>query len=306
MESPIYNANSLFQQLDLSALKHFFAVATFGGFSKAARATGASQPALSLGLKKLEKTLGVTLIDRSSRARHFSLTQEGLVLLSFCQRLEGSLESMVGVLGSDSPSRRRLRVGAGLSIGLGPLTHGCVLEARSEKPIELELTTDRTHRLLSDVVAGTLDAAVVPDDVLEAGLKFVKIHEGPLVFVVGSAFKKQFVSKGWTHAAAQVPLVTYPRETPLRSVVDKLCMQNHLHFKTLFAANTMDAIKSMVIQGAGGAFVLKSLIRAELAKGDLVEAKPPFKLPSSGISVATRTGEQGDAISKLIRSWIQI
>jgi DNA-binding transcriptional LysR family regulator len=305
MEAPIYNANSLFQQLDLSALKHFFAVATFGGFSKAARATGASQPALSLGLKKLEKTLGARLVDRSSR--QFSLTQEGLVLLSFCQRLEGSLESMVEVLGRDSHSaRRRMRVGAGLSIGLGPLTHGCVNEARSEKPMDLELTTDRTHRLLSEVVAGNLDAAIVPDDVLEAGLKFVRIHEGPLVFVVGSAFKKHFTSKNWERAASEIPLVTYPRETPLRSVVDKLCMQNHIHFKTIFAANSMDAIKSMLIQGAGGAFVLKSLLSAELAKSDLFEAKTPFKLPRSGISIATRAGEHGDAISKIVRSWIQI
>src|SRR5271170_3763124 len=111
----IYNTNSLFQQLDLDLLKHFYAVATFGGFSKASRATGVSQPSLSLGVQRLEKNLGVTLIDRDSR--RLSLTKPGLSLLTFCQRLEGNLESIADALGTKAVSvRRRLRIGTALSI----------------------------------------------------------------------------------------------------------------------------------------------------------------------------------------------
>src|SRR5579885_3601495 len=95
----IYKSDNVFQRLDLSLLRHFFAIATYGGFSKASRATGVSQPALSLGLQKLEKILGSKLIDR--KPGRFSLTDSGKVVHAYCKRLEGTLESMAGELGGD-------------------------------------------------------------------------------------------------------------------------------------------------------------------------------------------------------------
>jgi DNA-binding transcriptional LysR family regulator len=307
MDMPIFNSNSFFQKLDLSALKHFYAIATFGGFSKAARASGISQPALSLGLQKLEKTLGVRLIDRDSK--RFTLTREGFTLLSSCQRIESVLETLVGSLGSSSARvRKRLRIGAALSIGIGPLAKGCAAQARSRDPMELELTTQRTYSMLTGILSGTLDAAIVPDDVYEAGLRFVRIHEDRLVFVVGKAHKKKFEQNKnpWLLAASDLPLLAYPRETPLRSLVDKLCLQNGIRFKSVFSADGLDAIKTLLLEGAGGAFILRTLILPELEDGELIETRPPFALPKSGIALATREGEQGDEISKTVREMIQI
>lgn len=287
----IYNLNSIFHQLDLSSLKHFYAVSTFGGFSKASRATGMSQPALSLGLKKLEKTLGVQLIDRKSR--NFTLTQPGLELLSFCQRLEGTLESMVGNLGIESVSvRKRLRLGTALSIGFMPFLPFCAKEAKSDRPYELELSSKNTYFLLKEVADGSLDAAIVPDDVYEGGLRFTRILEDQIVFVVGKGLLRRKFE--------EMPLVTYPRDTPMRSTVDKLCHQKGLKFKTLFSTNSVDALKLLVENDAGGAFVLKSLVRNELSDGKLNEVKIPFSLPKAGLMVATRDDEQGGAISKIV------
>lgn len=304
MQKPIYQTNGIFQQLDLSALKYFHAIATYGGFSKAARATGASQPALSLGLKKLESALGVTLIDR--RSRQFTLTREGLTLLGFCQRLENSLDSMVAALGSEVVRRRRLKVGTALSIGVGPLIAGCVRAGQEDHPPEIELTSHNTYTLLSELRAGSFDAALVPDDVYEAGLKLTRIKEDRLVFVVGKNYERSFVKNEWITAAAMIPLVTYPRETPMRALVDRVCLQHQLSFKTIISANNMDAVKAMVAGGAGGAFVLKSIIQREITEGALVETKAPFALAKSGIAIATREGEEGDAVLKVLKKWVQI
>ena len=166
----IYRSDNVFQRLDLSLLRHFFAIASFGGFSKASRATGVSQPALSLGLKKLEKILGTQLIDR--RPGNFVLTDSGRVVHDYCRRLEGTLESMVGDLGSGTLSvPRRIRIGTGLSVGFGPLVRACSEASRARTPIELELTAKNTYALLSDVSDGSLDAAIVPDDVYDKRLK---------------------------------------------------------------------------------------------------------------------------------------
>ncbi len=305
MRASIYQTNSLFQDLDLSALKYFHAVATYGGFSKAARATGTSQPALSLGLKKLENTLGVTLIDRTSR--EFSLTKEGLTLLGFCQRLESSLDSMVAALGTQAVRRRRrLKIGTALSIGVGPLIAQSAKWGVDELPPEIELTSQNTYALLSDLLAGNFDAALVPDDVHEAGLKMTRIKEDRVIFVVSRGHAQLFGKHDWLKAAKMIPLVTYPRETPMRALVDRVCLQNGVSFKTIVSSNNMDAVKAMVEGGIGGAFVLKSLIQRELAEKTLVETKTPFSLPKSGIAIATREGEDGNAVLKILQKWVRL
>jgi DNA-binding transcriptional LysR family regulator len=296
----IYKSNSLFHRLDLSLLRHFFAIATFGGFSKASRATGISQPALSLGLKKLEKTLGVTLVDR--KAREFALTQAGLTLLTFCHRLEGNLEAVVSDLeGKLGSIRRRLRIGTALSIGFGPLVEVCSSNSQSKDPYEIELSAQNTYQLLNEIVEGTLDAALVPSDVYDTRLKFSKLYQDDVTFVYGSPLKSYFGHKTWTSDAAKLTLVNYPRETPMRSLVDKICMEDELHFRSILSVNGVDAIKKFVVRGIGGAFVLRSLVQEELRRKELFEAKPPKKLPSIGVAIATLQNEHGDDITQILK-----
>ncbi len=304
MKHSIYNFNSIFQQIDLSALKHFYAVASFGGFSKAARATGQSQPALSLGLQKLEKSLGMKLINRGSRQP--SLTKEGLALLSFCQRMESGLDSLVSSVGSDSlVVRRRLRVGTALSLGFAPLLSGCVDMLRNDDSVELELSTMRTYQLLSDVRDGDLDAALVPDDVYDSGLKFYPVKKDHLIFVVAPSEKAKFKNADWLATVNKMPLITYPRETPMRSFVDKICVQNSIHFRNLVAVNTFDGIVALVKESAGGAFLLRSLVAKDLKLGVLVEAPPGFVLPKSGVALAVRADKQGNQTAKGVLKWLE-
>jgi DNA-binding transcriptional LysR family regulator len=296
----IYKSNSLFHRLDLSLLRHFFAIATFGGFSKASRATGISQPALSLGLKKLEKTLGVSLVDR--KARDFALTQAGLTLLTFCQRLEGNLEAVVSDLDADVGSvRRRLRIGTALSIGFGPLVDVCASNSQSRDPFEIELSAQNTYQLLNEIVEGTLDAALVPGDVYDTRLSFSRLYQDEVIFVYGNLLKKHFTHKEWGAESDQITLVNYPRETPMRSLVDKVCVENKLHFRSVLSVNGIDAIKKFVVRGIGGAFVLRSLVQEELARKELFEAKTTKKLPAIGVAIAALKNEHGEEITQILK-----
>jgi DNA-binding transcriptional LysR family regulator len=255
----IYKENSIFHRLDLSLLRHFFAIATFGGFSKASRATGVSQPALSLGLQKLEKTLGVVLIDRS--AKTFILTQSGLTLLTFCQRLEGTLESVVSDLDARvGDIHRRLRIGTALSIGFSPLIGVCFTNSRAKDPFEIEISAQNTYQLLNELIEGTLDAALVPSDIYDTRLKFSKLFQDEIIFIYGAELRKYFKGTDWSTAIKEISLINYPRETPMRSLVDKLCAEKTLHFRSTVSVNGIDAIKKITERGVGGAFILRSLV----------------------------------------------
>ena len=61
-------------------------------FGRAAEACGVTQPTLSAGLKSLEDTLGVLIVQRSSRFQGF--TPEGERVLGWARRIVGDAKAM--------------------------------------------------------------------------------------------------------------------------------------------------------------------------------------------------------------------
>src|SRR6516225_3628799 len=71
--------------LELRHLRTFVAVAERRSFTSAAGDLHIAQQAVSQQIKALERSLGVTLLRRSSR--HVELTAEGAVFLADCRRV---------------------------------------------------------------------------------------------------------------------------------------------------------------------------------------------------------------------------
>jgi DNA-binding transcriptional LysR family regulator len=76
----------------IDKLEFFIAVAREQSFSRAAEACGVTQPTLSAGIKQLEDTLGVLLVNRSSRFH--GLTAEGDRVLEWAKRIVGDARAM--------------------------------------------------------------------------------------------------------------------------------------------------------------------------------------------------------------------
>ncbi len=75
---------------DLERLRHFVAVVEHRGFRRAATAIHLSQPALTKSIQRLERSFGVELIDRSSRAGR--PTAFGEIVLSGARRVLAGYE----------------------------------------------------------------------------------------------------------------------------------------------------------------------------------------------------------------------
>ncbi len=73
------------RNLDMTALRSFATVADAGGVTKAAGLLNLTQSAVSMQLKRLEESLDVPLLDRSSR--QISVTPQGEQLLSYARRM---------------------------------------------------------------------------------------------------------------------------------------------------------------------------------------------------------------------------
>lgn len=94
----------------------FVRVAELGGFSAAARALNASQPAVSRQVADLEARLGARLLHRSSSG--VALTEDGS---AFLERARAALDAADAALGTAGERRGevagRVRLGAGVAFG---------------------------------------------------------------------------------------------------------------------------------------------------------------------------------------------
>ena len=71
--------------MNLKRLEYFCQLAVLGNFTRAARAVGIAQPALTVAIQKLEQEVGLKLINRADK--NSLLTAEGEVLYKLATQL---------------------------------------------------------------------------------------------------------------------------------------------------------------------------------------------------------------------------
>ncbi len=97
--------------MEITELRYFYNVSRAGSFSKGAKLSYVSPPAISKAIQKLEEDLGVALFVRTTRS--VALTDAGKVLLTHCSNLFQQLEDIRrDVEDSSSAIRGDVRIAA--------------------------------------------------------------------------------------------------------------------------------------------------------------------------------------------------
>jgi DNA-binding transcriptional LysR family regulator len=162
----------------LRQLRAALAVAQFGSFRRAAEAVSLSQPALSLAVSELERALGVSLFDRTSRM--VRPTEVGEAFFSSLGRSLNNLDALVQEVGTIAQSRRGHVVISSIASVAGKLMPAVLIECEKQFPqIELTLRDDVASRVLEVVRYGEADFGVIAklSGALPEELVFEKIVE---------------------------------------------------------------------------------------------------------------------------------
>lgn len=144
-------------KLDIASLQALCAIADHGGVTRAAAVLALSQSAVSHRLKRLEESLGCTLLDRS--AATCSFTREGEKLLAYGRRILALHdEALLGL--ARQPLHGRIRLGmtedaanAGLARILGRFT-------RLHPQVRVHTITGQSLRIGARLEAKELDLGV--------------------------------------------------------------------------------------------------------------------------------------------------
>jgi DNA-binding transcriptional LysR family regulator len=144
----------------LEDLNTFLAVAETGHVGRAAQQLGLTQPALTKGIQRLEKELGIQLFDRTPKG--MQMTSAGEAFFSRAQHVRINLDAAVQEATELALGKMGVvRVGVPLNYAQAPFFSGACAELIRQRPAaRLRVVNGLNDRLLAALRAGDLDICV--------------------------------------------------------------------------------------------------------------------------------------------------
>ena len=139
-------------------LRYFLAVVDAGNFSRAAAQVNVTQPALSVGVAKLETALGAKLFRRNNQRVH--LTEAGARLLAHARAIEAEFNSLEQRVGHEEASRKVLRLGVLATIPTRLVRDVVQANAAAATPDVLEIVEGAERDLLGRLQRRRIDLAL--------------------------------------------------------------------------------------------------------------------------------------------------
>jgi DNA-binding transcriptional LysR family regulator len=262
--------------LDLRRLQVFHAVATRRSFSAAALALSYTQSSVSESVAALERELGVTLLDRSSRP--VRPTPAGEIVLAHAETLLGQAaaieEDVVALAGGDAG---RLRLAGFYTAWSTFLPSAVAAFSRARPNVELELSQLDPPAALRALRAGELDLAVVYRfEPGEPGDRLVSTRLGHDPYAIAVPTRGALARKGRLKAAdlAEEKWVTAPLGSAATTLLQDYCRE-HGGFTPRIEYPIDDVAMAQPLVAAGLAVaMLPSLELARRHPGVAVRALP--------------------------------
>lgn len=288
--------------MNLDYLKTYLEVIRLGSFSQVARKLSLSQPAISFQIQKLERDLGICLIDRSQKT--VTMTEAGKHLLRFAQFVTEERARLVHGL-----DELRQDIAGDLSLAASTIPGEFLLppllgEFRALHPaIGARLTISDSTAVINEVRQGNYQAGFCGIAPGERELDSFKVDEDEIVLIVFPEHPFAEREKVPFIELEGEPLIFREETSGTQKELEFLLSRAGLDIRKLSSnliLGTTQAVVSAVEAGVGIAFVSNLAIKKSLALG-LVKVVPlnELRLRRDFFCVYQR----GSAISRLVREF---
>jgi LysR family transcriptional regulator, hydrogen peroxide-inducible genes activator len=286
----------------LRQLQFLTALRAEGSFVAAADAVGVTQPTLSAGIKDLEAALGAVLVERGRLGA--VLTPAGEEAAERATRALGEVEDMVrAVQAAGEPFSGVFRLGAIPTIAPFLLPRALPLLRKKFSKLRLQMREDLTGRLVDQLRARTLDAAVIALPYEAHGIASAPIAEDEFLFLCPEDHplaKRNDLSP--EHLKSEDVLLLEDGHC-LRDHALAACRLPSSKRSTDVGATSLHTLVQMVGGGMGVTLLPKIAADAGAAAGAHVAVRP-FAQPLVGrsLGVAWRQGGQREEEARLLAS----
>jgi len=248
-------------------------VVDLNGFSAAARALGVPKAAVSRAIADLERTLGVQVLERTTR--RLSLTAAGRVAYPHAKRMveeTDTAQSQIARL--RSPPARPLRVAADPTYGrvlLTPLVPR-FLESFPQVPLEVVMHADGP--------GDSWDVAICTTMRETSGVAERTLGAPPAILCATPTYLQQRGTPARPEELAQHDLLTPEGDgSELRLLLERGAQRAEVRFTPKLAVNDPAVLHAATAAGLGVGLLPEFLCRQGLATGRLVQVLSEWNLP---------------------------
>ena len=274
--------------MTLTELRYIVAVARERHFGRAAEKCFVSQPTLSIGIKKLEDELGVTLFERNSA--DVSVTPVGAAVVAQAQRTleEAAAIKTIAAQGKDQLAAP-LRCGAIYTVGPYLLPQLIPILHKRAPKMPLLLQESFTARLAELLKSGELDVAILSLPFADAGICTQALYDEPFRVLVpadhpwgkkaripaSQLCKETLLLLGAGNCFRDQVLQTCPRTGPRAASSIQQALEG----------SSLETIRQMVASGVGITVLPSTAADSRTAASPLVAVRP-FSAPEPSRRVA--------------------
>jgi DNA-binding transcriptional LysR family regulator len=258
---------------DLRQLKAFEAVARYGGFSKASREVGLTQPTLSTHIKNLEGTLGVRLFDRTGRS--VSLTPAGKLLSGYTGKIIALMEETVQAIESFTGQiRGNIHVDSSTVPGEYLLPRWLTGFHRRYPEVQVTLTVSDSTQVHDRVASGEVPIGVAGSTANHPSLESHLLCGDRIVLAISPELGKRTGTGSQLDPGelAGLPLIRRETGSGTQQAVERALLECGIEVDELNWTATLGSTRAVVegaLAGLGGAFLSASTVAREIAEGNL-------------------------------------
>lgn len=280
--------------MNLNDLAYLVALFEHRNFARAAKACYVSQPTISTQLRKLERHLGVTLVERTRRGVVF--TAAGTAVVDRARRVLADVASLeLEAKKAALPESGPLRLGLFPTLGPYLLPHIIENLHRKFPNIEWLLTEEKTTKLLNQLHEGTLDAAVLAD-VDDADLVKVPLFHEPFMLAVPSGTDAP-IGPVAVDTLTHQKLLLLDDGHCLRDQALSVCALAGAREQDGFRATSLETLRHMVGAGVGMTLLPKLATLPPVPSNNTVSVVPFIDPPGRNVALYFRpSSSQADVL----------
>lgn len=241
-----------FLEMDVRQLSTLVAIADHGTFSAAARALYTVQSNVSNHIARLEKELGVTLVDRA----HGGLTDDGARVVERARRILNEIDDI-----SADMSSRHETVSGQTRIGVIGTTArwlipGFLGELSEQHPdVRVIVQEGATSSLVPNVLTGQLNGAIVHLPVDEPELVIEPLFAEDLLLLAADGHPLADRNTMPLADLHDVPLLLPPPGAALRRVLERAASNANITLRAQAEVDGVRLLASLAFTGFGAAIV---------------------------------------------------
>ena len=260
---------------DLVSLDLLQSVAELGSIRRAAAAHHISQPAASMRLRSLERTVGLQLLDRTAGPAR--LTPEGMAVVEWSERVIEGMHALVsGTQAMRTEGRSQLRLAASMTVAEYLIPRWLHTFRKVQPEVRVSLQMGNSDQVIDMVARQVIDLGFVEGRSRPMGLETRLVGTDELVVVVAKHHpwnrRRRPLSP---EELSRTPLVLREIGSGTREVLEQALGELGLGVTPFVELGSTTAIKTAVASGTAPAVLSRLAVHDDLHEGRLFAIDVP-------------------------------